>query len=85
MDGNPLEIPPMDIVNKGVEAVKEFMAKRWQDYLLEEERRMPEMSKKSQAGWMSWLNDLVSGVSQSLTSHFRGAKTTRDPYLDQML
>ncbi|CAN6449299.1 unnamed protein product [Victoria cruziana] len=39
LDQNPLIIPPIEVANQGVEAVKDYMAKIWSDRLLEEERR----------------------------------------------
>ncbi|KAF5450232.1 hypothetical protein F2P56_030599, partial [Juglans regia] len=90
LDQNPLIIPPMEIVNKGVEAVLEFMAKRLLDIRAEEQRRnMLEMDKQqAQTGWLAWgtsmLNNFVSGVSQSL-GYAGDGKTSRDPWLDQQL
>ncbi|XP_042499942.1 plant intracellular Ras-group-related LRR protein 3-like [Macadamia integrifolia] len=82
--GNPLVIPPMEIVNKGVEAVKEFMAKRWLDILLEEEQKSAqEANKQGQTGWLTrstaWLNNFVTGYFVA------GSRSPRDPYLDQQL
>lgn len=91
LDQNPLVIPPMDFVNKGAEAVKEYMAKRWLDILVaEEERSMLEANEQSQIGWLarstSWLNDWVSTVSESVSGYMgTGAKAQRDPFLDQQL
>lgn len=90
LDQNPLIIPPMEIVNKGVEGVLEFMAKRLLDIRAEEQRRnMLEMDKQqAQTGWLAWgtslLNNFVSGVSQSL-GYAGDGKTSRDPWLDQQL
>ncbi|KAH9708654.1 Plant intracellular ras-group-related LRR protein 3 [Citrus sinensis] len=73
LDQNPLVIPPMEIVNKGVEAVKEFMAKRWDDIIAEaQQKSILEANKQQQAqsGWLAWgssmLTNFVSGVSQSV-------------------
>ncbi|XP_073013767.1 plant intracellular Ras-group-related LRR protein 3-like [Typha latifolia] len=91
LDQNPLVIPPMEIVNKGLEAVKEYMAKRWLEILLEEERKsMAEEATETQAGWLtrstSWLNSRVSEVSGSLGGYLGvGSKSSKDPYLDQQL
>ncbi|KAF8390497.1 hypothetical protein HHK36_025023 [Tetracentron sinense] len=87
LDQNPLVIPPMEIVNNGVEAVKEFMAKRWLDILVEEEQRsMLEANNQAETGWLtrstSWLNNFVSGVSEYMGA---GGKSPREPYLDQQL
>ncbi|GLT53794.1 hypothetical protein SLA2020_270420 [Shorea laevis] len=87
LDQNPIVIPPVEVVNEGVEAVKDFMAKRWLEVLMEEERMsMLEMQEQGQTGWLtrstSWLKSYVSGVSEYLGSP-RGSP--RDPYLDQQL
>lgn len=92
LDQNPLVIPPMEIVNKGVEAVKEFMAKRWADIIAEAQQKSTlEANKQQQAqsGWLAWgssmLTNFVSGVSQSVGGYLGGGKTSADPYLDQQL
>lgn len=87
LDQNPLVIPPVEVVNEGVEAVKVFMAKRWLEILAEEERKsMLEMQEHAQTGWLtrstSWLKTYVANVSEYLTSP-RGSP--RDPFLDQQL
>lgn len=86
LDQNPLVIPPVEVVNEGVEAVKLFMAKRWIEILVEEERRsMLEVQEQAETGWLtrstSWLKGYVVGVSEYLAS----ARAPRDPYLDQQL
>ncbi|MQL92521.1 hypothetical protein Taro_025157 [Colocasia esculenta] len=90
LDQNPLVIPPVDVINEGAEAVKDYMSRRWLNILLEEEQKStPEASTQPQ-GWLtrstSWLNTWVSGVSGSVTGYLgTGDKTPRDPYLDQQL
>lgn len=91
LDQNPLIIPPIDIVNKGVEAVKEYMAKRWLDIKAEEQQRsmIEENKQQAQTGWLAWgtsfLNKLVPGVSQSVAGYVGAGKASRDPWLDQQL
>ncbi|EHA8587695.1 Plant intracellular Ras-group-related LRR protein 1 [Cocos nucifera] len=89
LDQNPLIIPPADIVNKGVEAVKEYMAKRWVDILLEEEKKSMSQENTPQAGWLmrstSWLSNVVSGVSGSVADYLGTKEKSRDPILDQQL
>ncbi|XP_057952025.1 plant intracellular Ras-group-related LRR protein 9-like [Malania oleifera] len=91
LDQNPLVIPPMEVVNQGVEAVKVFMAKRWLDMLVEEEQRsVLEMKEQTQTGWLSrstsWLNNFVSGVSGSVSGYLGSpGKSPKDPFLDQQL
>ncbi|KAE9453764.1 hypothetical protein C3L33_14380, partial [Rhododendron williamsianum] len=91
LEENPLVIPPKEVVSEGVEAIKIFMAKRWLDILVEEERRsMLEVQEPAQTGWLtrslsrstSWMSTVASGVS----GYVRNAgKSTIDPYLDQQL
>lgn len=86
LDQNPLVIPPVEVVNEGAEAVKLFMAKRWLEILVEEERRsMLEVQEQAETGWLtrstSWLKGYVLGVSEYLSS----PRAPRDPYLDQQL
>ncbi|RWW77189.1 hypothetical protein BHE74_00014662 [Ensete ventricosum] len=92
LDQNPLVVPPLEVVTQGVEAVKDYMAKRLLDILLEEEKSMAEEMSPTQAGngWLmrgtSWLNSWVSGVSGSVAGYLgAGQKSFRDPYLDQQL
>ncbi|XP_026414275.1 plant intracellular Ras-group-related LRR protein 9-like [Papaver somniferum] len=69
LDQNPLFIPPAEIVKQGVDAVKEFMAKRWVDILLEEERKSMEAHTQAQKGWLtrstSWLTGYLVGGEKS--------------------
>ena len=64
LDQNPLVIQPVEVVKEGVEAIKIFMAKRWLDILVEEERKsMLEMQEQTETGWLtgstSWLKILL--------------------------
>ncbi|KAI3837306.1 hypothetical protein MKX03_000706 [Papaver bracteatum] len=81
LDQNPLFIPPMEIVEQGVEVVKEFMAKRWVDILLEEERKSIEANTEAQKGWLtrstSWLAGYLAGGEKSPKAQVH--------YLDQQL
>ncbi|KAF5190721.1 Plant intracellular ras-group-related lrr protein [Thalictrum thalictroides] len=94
LDQNPIVTPPVEVVNNGVEAVKEFMAKRWLDILVEEEQKS--MTEEN-SGWLqrstslltrstSMLKSYASNVSESVTEYLSGGvKSPRDPYLDQQL
>ncbi|KAI3845266.1 hypothetical protein MKW98_009332 [Papaver atlanticum] len=81
LDQNPLFMPPMEIVEQGVEAVKEFMAKRWVDILLEEEHKIMEANTEAQKGWLtrstSWLTEYLAGGEKSPKAQVH--------YLDQQL
>ncbi|KAI9087588.1 hypothetical protein K1719_030458 [Acacia pycnantha] len=93
LEQNPLELPPKEIVNEGVEAIKTFMAKRWVDILLEEERKSHEIQELAEGGWLtrstSWLKNYASNISGSVTEYLGSAigspRTPRDPCLDQQL
>ncbi|KAG6746070.1 hypothetical protein POTOM_050583 [Populus tomentosa] len=89
LDQNPLVIPPPEVIKEGVEAVKIYMAKRWIDILVEEERKnMLEVQEQAQTGWLtrstSWLKAYATGVSATV-SGFLSPRVPRDPYLDQLL
>ncbi|KAF0913065.1 hypothetical protein E2562_020220 [Oryza meyeriana var. granulata] len=89
LEQNPLAMPPMDIVSKGVDAVKEYMLKRWLDILLEEERKSIATAESPQApttpsAWLARSVSWVSDVSGSLVGYLSGEnKTEKDAYLDQ--
>ncbi|RLN09902.1 hypothetical protein C2845_PM11G09780 [Panicum miliaceum] len=67
LDQNPLAVPPPEVVDKGVEAVKEYMATRWAEAVAEEERRrlcaaaVAESPKASTP--REWLTRSVSSLS----------------------
>ncbi|XVF08420.1 hypothetical protein REPUB_Repub07fG0002200 [Reevesia pubescens] len=91
LEQNPLVIPPSEIVNLGVDAVKTFMAKRWLDILVEEERKcMLEVNEQAQTGWLtrstSWLKNYASVVGESVSGYLGaagGSPRARDPYFDE--
>ncbi|XP_054825361.1 plant intracellular Ras-group-related LRR protein 3-like [Prosopis cineraria] len=92
LDQNPLEIPPPEVVRQGVEAVKDFMTKRWLEIVAEEEQKTMAETKKqqlqAQGGLMAWgtsLLNVVSGVSESVAGYLAPRKASRDPWLDQQL
>jgi Leucine-rich repeat (LRR) protein len=68
LEQNPLGImPPSYVMGKGVDAVKEYMSKRWLDILLEEEQKCiaaetPQESSTPKA-WLDRSVSWVSGVS----------------------
>lgn len=86
LDQNPLVIPPKEIVSNGVEAVVEFMLKRWVNIIeAEEKRSMVEANKQGETGWLalgtSVLNYFASGVSPSVTGSpgLRKGEVSMDP------
>ncbi|KAJ9163798.1 hypothetical protein P3X46_023429 [Hevea brasiliensis] len=89
LEQNPLVIPPSEIVMEGIEAVKNFMAKRWLDILVEEERKsMLEVQEQAQTGWLtrstSWMKNYAAGVSESVLGYL-SPRSPKDAYLDQQL
>ncbi|KAG8378783.1 hypothetical protein BUALT_Bualt07G0020900 [Buddleja alternifolia] len=87
VDQNPLAVPPKEVVAEGVEAVKAYMTKRWEEILMEEERKNNhEMQEQAQAGLLtrsaSWLKSYVSNVSGYLGG---SGKSDADSYLNQQL
>lgn len=91
LEQNPIVIPPKEVVDEGVEAVKGFMQKRWLDMLLEEEQKsMLEVKEQTETGWLtrstSWLGNVVSGVSGTVSGYLGGfGKSTVDPILNEQL
>ncbi|KAJ0804461.1 putative leucine-rich repeat domain superfamily [Helianthus annuus] len=88
VEENPMVVPPREVVNDGVEAVKMFMAKRWLDLLLEEEEKSKRVENEpAQGGWLtrstSWLSNVAGSVGGYLGGG--GSTTVADPYLNQQL
>ncbi|XP_050224135.1 plant intracellular Ras-group-related LRR protein 9-like [Mercurialis annua] len=89
LDQNPLIIPPPDVIKEGVEAVKLFMAKRWLDILVEEERKsMLEVQEQTPTGWLtrstSWLKNYATNVTDNVSEYLTPrARSPRDAYLNQ--
>ena len=72
VDQNPLMIPPKEVVDEGVEAVKVYMSKMLYDYIVEEEKRMMwEREEQEQDGWF--------------TTWFFGPPDATYPYLNHRL
>ncbi|KAK5777337.1 Leucine-rich repeat-containing 1 [Gossypium arboreum] len=87
LEQNPLVIPPLEVVEQGVDAVKIFMAKRWADKLVEEERKsMIEVNEEEENGWLTrsttWLKRSVSVVGETVSGYL-GTAGPRDPILDE--
>ncbi|KAK6160268.1 hypothetical protein DH2020_003649 [Rehmannia glutinosa] len=89
LDQNPLVIPPIEIANKGVEAIKEYMMKKRLDMLeAEQQQSLMEENRQDETGWVAWgtsmLHDVYSGVSQTVSGYLGGNKP-KDSFLDQQL
>ncbi|KAK8505262.1 hypothetical protein V6N13_045706 [Hibiscus sabdariffa] len=83
LEHNPLETPPPEIINEGVEAVKNFM----RDVLVEEEnKRSLERNEQRRSGWLmsggSWLINSASVVGGSISGYLGGAPKTAT-YLEE--
>ncbi|CAN6464449.1 unnamed protein product [Victoria cruziana] len=90
LDQNPLVIPPAEVVRQGVEAVKEYMAKRWVDLLLEEEHKsVLEANAEAPTGLLSrstsFVNSWVSRFAGSVAGYLSTTGEPKDPLLDQQL
>ncbi|XP_011071945.1 plant intracellular Ras-group-related LRR protein 1-like [Sesamum indicum] len=90
VDQNPLAIPPKEVVAEGVEAIKDYMAKRWAEILEEERKSVHEVQEQTQASLLtrstSWLSTFVSNVTGTVSGYLGGmGKSNADPYLDQQL
>ncbi|XP_071731712.1 plant intracellular Ras-group-related LRR protein 9-like [Rutidosis leptorrhynchoides] len=56
VDHNPLMVPPPEVVEEGVDAVKVYMSKKLYDLIVEEEKRMIwEREEQAHAGWFETL------------------------------
>lgn len=90
LDQNPIIVPPLEVVNQGVEAAMEYMAKRWLELIEEEQQKnmVETQNPQAQTGWLAWgasLLNNVAGVSGSVAEYFGARKAPRDPWLDQQL
>jgi len=86
LDQNPLEVPPMDIVAQGVQAVKSFMSQRWIDILAEEERKTTqELQEHGENGWLSRSTSWLKNVSDNVTEMIMSPRTPKEAYLNQQL
>ncbi|XP_010458738.1 PREDICTED: plant intracellular Ras-group-related LRR protein 3 [Camelina sativa] len=86
LDQNPLEFPPQKIVNQSVGSVREFMRKRWEEMVEEEQLRSVIEAEKQQGGatgWLSWGSSIVTSLFSGGTPHSGAAK--KDSFLDQQL
>lgn len=72
LEHNPLEIPSQEVAKQGAEAVREFMRKRWDMIMGEEQQRIGVEAERhgDGTGWVSWgtsmVTNLVSGVTQTV-------------------
>lgn len=92
LEQNPLSMPPAEVVKEGVDAVKEYMSKRWLDALLEEEQRSMAAAAAAESpqastpkAWLARSVSWVSDVGGSLVGYVSGGQTKseKDSILDQ--
>ncbi|KAL8150131.1 hypothetical protein V2J09_019939 [Rumex salicifolius] len=88
VDENPLVIPSLEAASDGAIAVRAYMSKRWQDILVEDQkRRMMEARKQAQSSkWNSaWLSNAVYGISESFSAYIGEGKGYKESFLNQKL
>lgn len=92
LDQNPLSEPPAEVISQGVDAVKEYMSKRWLQILIEEEEREKRMAEEAAMQQspqkMGWLTRSVSSVSKlagNVAEYLspRANRPNHESYLDQ--
>ncbi|KAL5720629.1 Plant intracellular Ras-group-related LRR protein 1 [Ranunculus cassubicifolius] len=76
LEQNPIIVPPVEIVNEGVEAVKEFMMKRLLEILVEEGGNKEEI----QTGWLTRSTSMLSNWASTVMG---GTKSVPEDPLDQ--
>jgi len=85
LDQNPVEVPPMEIVNQGVQAVKSFMVQRWIDILAEEERKSTQVLQEGENDWLTRSTSWLKNVSENVTEMIMSPRTPKESFLDQQL
>ncbi|KAK7389126.1 hypothetical protein VNO78_23958 [Psophocarpus tetragonolobus] len=86
LDQNPLEVPPVEIVDQGVQAVKSFMIHRWIDILAEEERKSTQvLQEQGQNDWLTRSTSWLKNVSENVTEMIMSPRSPKDAILDQQL
>lgn len=83
LDQNPLEFPPL--FNQSAEAVREFMRKKWEEMVEEEQVRSlveAESQQGGATGWLSWGSSIVANL---FSGGGGAAKNPKDSFLDQQL
>ncbi|KAI7731248.1 hypothetical protein M8C21_007648 [Ambrosia artemisiifolia] len=86
VDQNPLVIPPKEIVEEGIGAIKVYMAQRWFDMLVnQEEKSRRKQEALARTSWLSrrttWLAGAVVGAAGTLSLLMGGEHD--DPYLEE--
>ncbi|KAK8657899.1 hypothetical protein V6N13_036118 [Hibiscus sabdariffa] len=84
VDQNPLVVPPKEIVNQGIDAVKIFMANRRAEKLAEEERKsMMEINEVEETGWLTRSASFLKSYAAIVGGTVFGTAGPRDPVLDE--
>lgn len=84
LDQNPLIIPPMEIVNRGVDAIKEYMKRRMAMLEAEQQQMLLEQNEEGEGGWAVWGTSMLRNVYAGVSSYL-GTNEPKDPMLDQQL
>lgn len=87
LDQNPIVVPPIEIVNQGVEPIQDYMMKKRLDMIkAEHERISAEESTEAEAGWIQWgslvLSRAYNGVSKTVSEYIAG-NASDDPFLQE--
>ncbi|CAL0320019.1 unnamed protein product [Lupinus luteus] len=86
LEHNPLQLPPLEIVNQGVEAIKAFMAKRWICILAEDERKgSQEMQVQEQSSWLTQSTSWLKSIPGNFVGFFGSPKSSSKPQMDAFL
>lgn len=87
LEENPLVVPPKEVVDRGVQAVKTYMAKRWLDILLEEEKksRLEEENEHAETPWLSRSTSWLKNNSAKFVRTLSGRMVVRDGASDLYL
>ncbi|KAL2321769.1 hypothetical protein Fmac_026148 [Flemingia macrophylla] len=86
LEQNPLEVPPMEIVNQGVQAVKSFMVQRLIDILAEEERKSKNaLQEQEHNDWLTRSTSWLKNVSENVSEMVMSPKSPKEAYLNQQL
>lgn len=65
VEENPMEIPPKEVVNGGVEAVKKYMTKRWVDIMMGEKCVQVEIREEGLLERStSWLKNVANNLGR---------------------
>ncbi|XP_014490565.2 plant intracellular Ras-group-related LRR protein 9-like [Vigna radiata var. radiata] len=86
LEQNPVEVPPMHVVDEGLQAIKGFMSQRWIDILEEEEKKTTqEVQEQGENGWLTRSTSWLKNVSENVSEMIMSPKSPKEAYLNQQL